>query len=506
MKLGILFGAGAEIDYGLPSGGEFALDIFRQDTNKSKEKFKQIRDSIDYSTHYATYWLPNDYATKSVSSYGKSAFETIIRDTIEHNRGKIIAKFNDFDNIAKKEEKKLVKKYNKSVTKIIEEKLGQDIAKLKMAQVISFVDIFKEGNKIFNSNYFPAMLLLYKDKNLLSENVRNELRKIIISIFQLQIGSLSQNLTRRINDGIFATKDDSIDLLDDIGDIIQLNYQSTGLSGLEYVIENKKIDLNSDDNVILYFCKKIIETIYSSALDYKSLIDSNWHYLYCPKDEWAKFCKINIFLITVRQYMLNHSYMIKKKIKNGYYHDLKQAIDKKNVVSSIATTNYNTFISDVLGEKIYFLNGSTEIWYDPYLNRIGKKSDLENDEKHFLVPLLFTQSGTKPMTSIEMSMQYVNMYKNFKKSDAICVVGFGFNLDDEHINGILRTLIDGNNKKMVVVDIEKGIPIQQRINAIADKLKVQNIGNIKMLLVNKNREVDNTNWLKKLQQILEVEN
>mgnify|MGYP006945808524 CR=1 FL=1 len=30
-KLGFLFGAGAEICYGLPTGGKFALDIFRQD-------------------------------------------------------------------------------------------------------------------------------------------------------------------------------------------------------------------------------------------------------------------------------------------------------------------------------------------------------------------------------------------------------------------------------------------------------------------------------------------
>ena len=39
MKLGFLFGAGAEVGYGLPSGGKFALDIFRYDTSKSKQAF-----------------------------------------------------------------------------------------------------------------------------------------------------------------------------------------------------------------------------------------------------------------------------------------------------------------------------------------------------------------------------------------------------------------------------------------------------------------------------------
>ena len=37
-KLGFLFGAGAEICCGLPTGGKFALDIFRQDISISKKE------------------------------------------------------------------------------------------------------------------------------------------------------------------------------------------------------------------------------------------------------------------------------------------------------------------------------------------------------------------------------------------------------------------------------------------------------------------------------------
>lgn len=73
-RLGFLFGAGAEICYDLPTGGKFALDIFRQDVSDSKE-FIEMRDSIDGSTTYAGEWLPDDYKTRSVSSYGKSVIE-----------------------------------------------------------------------------------------------------------------------------------------------------------------------------------------------------------------------------------------------------------------------------------------------------------------------------------------------------------------------------------------------------------------------------------------------
>lgn len=103
MKLSFLFGAGAEIGYGLPSGGKFALDIFRQNPISVKDEFKKMRDEIDYTTTYAGTWLPEDYREKNVSSFGKSVFETIIKDTIEHNKERIIQRLNKFDEIAEYE-------------------------------------------------------------------------------------------------------------------------------------------------------------------------------------------------------------------------------------------------------------------------------------------------------------------------------------------------------------------------------------------------------------------
>ena len=172
-----------------------------------------------------------------------------------------------------------------------------------------------------------------------------------------------------------------------------------------------------------------------SVLDYKTLIDSNWHYLYCPKEEWAKFCKINIFLHTVRAYIKNQISEVGGFSNEGYYHDLKSKIDSGEIEpTTIATTNYNTFIKDVLGTEICYLNGSTELWYDPDINRIGTKEELDANEIHFLVPLLFTQSGTKPMTCIEMSKKYVKMYDDFKSSD-----GFFFILIRNHKSNFWMT-------------------------------------------------------------------
>ena len=109
MRYGFLFGAGAEVGYGLPSGGKFALDIFRQDTTESKKEFKSMRDSVDSTTTYASNWLPRDYIGRSISSFGKSVFQNIIKDTVEHKRSHIVQKLNAFDETARKAADKLQK-------------------------------------------------------------------------------------------------------------------------------------------------------------------------------------------------------------------------------------------------------------------------------------------------------------------------------------------------------------------------------------------------------------
>ena len=119
------------------------------------------------------------------------------------------------------------------------------------------------------------------------------------------------------------------------------------------------------------------------------------------------------------------------------------------------------------------------------MNRIGSKEELDRNEKHILVPLMFTQSGTKPMTSIEMSIEYVKTYEKWKYSDRVVVVGFGFGNDDEHINGILRTLIDIDDKKIIVITTNKHKPDDMIAKEIARKLKTTKLANIEIIQVSR---------------------
>lgn len=201
----------------------------------------------------------------------------------------------------------------------------------------------------------------------------------------------------------------------------------------------------------------------------------------------GKFSKINIFLHTVRRYISNIALENKDNIDkgNGYYHDIKK-LQESHEVYCIGTTNYNTFIEDIIGKEVFFLNGSVNDYYDPYLNKIVKEEDNEN-RKHIIVPFLFTQSGIKPLTSVKMSSRYVELYNKFNESDIICICGFGFNSDDGHINGMFRELIEDEDKKLVILHLhesnsydEKGIKNQYK-----NKLRLDSIKNLNIIPVNR---------------------
>lgn len=181
MKYGFLFGAGAEIAYNLPSGGQFALDILGQDISEVKQRFKIMRDNIDASTTYASQWLPKDYQTKNINTFVKTM------------------RANGID-----------------VNKAFPEVLGSDVSDIQLSQSIAYNN-FSEGNKLFESNYFSALLVIYRDQEGIG---KQSLRRILLSIMQLQLGALSEKLSRNINDNLSSKKDESIDIFDDFGELI----------------------------------------------------------------------------------------------------------------------------------------------------------------------------------------------------------------------------------------------------------------------------------------------
>ncbi|EID1350194.1 hypothetical protein LA809_003014, partial [Enterococcus faecalis] len=326
---------------------------------------------------------------------------------------------------------------------------------------------------------------------------------------ELLLGSLGQKLVSQLNEELFEKAPTTVNIFDDISGIFNINYSSVGKVGMEIVINQTRepVDKNTDINkIFIELGKTILEQIYSQTLDYQSLIDSHFRYLYNPKSQWAKFTKIAVFLYTVQRYIKNQTNIDEDKIKNGpgFYHDL---IDIQNDfdLHAIGTTNYNSLIMDIFQENniknlnVYHLNGSVKDYYDPYKNRIINNLCEVKDREQIVVPFIFTQSGVKPLTSITMSQRYVELYEKFKECDSIAIIGYGFNGDDGHINGMFRSLIEEEQKNIHIFHYStKKLSPPNIKTEYKKKLRIDSTQNLHVHLIDNRRFSEEEYWFKKL--------
>lgn len=495
-KVSLFFGAGAEIGYGLPSGGKFALDIFKMDTAPDKKTFKENREKINKRSSYAKNWLPLDFEKKPISSFGRTQYETLVKSSLEYKRFEILSYLTNFDTKVSKLAARLEKQHSISVQKSFEELLGISFGSETFTHEIKISSVLGDYNGLFGSAFFSSYLKALEPSSVkIDQHLRRKCRDFCRAILELLIGACGEDLVHKLNDGIFEKKPDEIDIFDDLGSIFSLDYRGAGLTGLEMLLDGENIPLEpstTSSKLIEQFAAEILEDVFSASLDYQSLIDSNWRYLYSPRTDWAKFCKISVFLNTTRRYIKNIADKYDEDIvsASGFYHDVN-ILKESMSVCAIGTTNYNNFISRICDQDIYYLNGSVDDFYDPYLNSIISSNDQHGDT-HFTVPFLFTQSGIKPLTSIRMSERYVDLYNHLKSSDIVATVGYGFNVDDGHINGMFRSYIEEEQKDLTIFHYTESFRSQSELQLkehYQEKLRLKNPDRLRIIEIDHNRKV-----------------
>jgi hypothetical protein len=456
VKFGLFFGAGAEIAYGLPSGGRFALEIFRRGADAEKDLIRHQIKSVDKSDVYASTFLPHDFETKRISKFGKADYKAILKSSIEQRRSLILQFFDNFDqHVASKLQRfeRLTGKVYGSVTYDHEVKLH---------------DSLRSNTKLFKSPAFSAMLQVLRQKK-----ATEMLRRCLTSFLKLLVGCYAQNMCSELNEQTFTKAPDGISIFDDLGGLFQVEMSQAGLSALEIVLEDTatEIDGSSSSEVVFEeLARRVLELLIEGCLDYQSLIDENFRFLYQPKAHWGNFTKIVTFLHVVRAYLVEQAEKAGDSVTTGpgFYHDLKVLGADGVVPHVIGTSNYNSLAEQIIGSicPVEHLHGSVSEFYDPYGNSIVNVLPGEDmPEGRILVPLLFTQSGIKPLTSLEMSRRYVELYDRFCDSDAVVVCGYGFNGDDGHINCLFRNLIEVDKKDVFILDYVRDGKPKPGINA-----------------------------------------
>lgn len=458
-EVGFFFGAGAEISYGMPSGGKFALNIFKRSVDTHKEQLKEALKKIDKYGAYARYWLPQGFDTKPVYAFGKSEFGSLLQSSIEYNNKYILEKLNDIDRICYN----ILNKNNISddvlfsaYKNIFAKNFGETT--YENTVILNKKIVNQPSNSIFNSVFY-SMLLDFLIKNRLSP-----VKKYAVALFQLFVCVIGQRAINDLNQDFFEKNDTDLFIFDDISNLFNIDLNIIGTSILDIVlsskityISDKKID--NFEQFLEELFSLLLEEIFSTALDYRKLIDEHFRYLYTPQVQWAKFTKMVIFLHVAKEYISDLENNINYNAE-GYYGDLNE-FSKKIHINALGTSNYTNILKIILKPKIVkdcgikYLNGNVDYFYNPYKNSVEEMHLNDNYLKsgQIVVPFILTQSGLKPLTSITMSQEYVSLYNSYTNSKAIVCIGFGFNSDDAHINGIFRQLIDCKNKHLFYVTI-----------------------------------------------------
>lgn len=476
MKIGFFFGAGAEIGYGLPSGGKFAIDLFRQDVSDHKKKLREQLGKIDARTNYATSWLPDNYATQRIHAFGKNEFTSLIESSIEYRKKEIIRRLNGFDEEVEYalsqlgiEKDVLVEKFN--------EQMNTDYGEHLYSTAIRMNPILANEVRLFGSESYSAVLSVIS-----SGQNSADLQRYAGAFLQLLVGAHGQDLVQRLNQELFEAAPDDIPIFDDVTGMFKLEFSRAGMTALELLLEKCRdydLENGSVSEILCAISQQVLENIFTTVLDYQSLIDSHFRYLFSPRTEWAKFSKMVIFLRATRDYIVKQLDEIGELTNNGYYHDLENCERLGLEISAIGTSNYNNLVEKISRDldfevpAVQHLNGGVTDYYNPYKNSVISESDPDKvPEDQIHVPFVLTQSGLKPLTSVDMSRRYVGLYDEYVVCDRLIVVGYGFNIDDSHINGLFRKLIEEAGKSLVWVSLDKDGSAESQKRSLVKRLRI----------------------------------
>lgn len=506
MKLGLFFGAGAEMSYGLPSGGKFAIELFRLDPTAEKQKLRAELLAINRLTAYATKWLPDKFWSKNLHAFGKSEFSSLIESSIENKKHKLIQRLGEFDVLAEAQFAKLGFDET-SLKAAYRNEFGSDLGTSVYSQVIRLNAMLGEHGEIFASRYYSAMLDVIRkhpDATLL--------KRFAVSFLQLLVGSCGHDLISRLNQEIFSEAPDDLPIFDDVAGLFRVEMSKGGLDAIDLLI-TERTDFNAIENpslvqMLTALARGVLESMFDGILDYQALIDNHFRYLFSPKTEWAKFTKMVIFMRLARAYIVSQMPEDDTLPDNGYYHDLAKADEFDIELGVIGTSNYNSLLERFANElnfelpETFYLNGGVSDFYNPYSNDIVSVSETDAIPAGQLqVPFILTQSGLKPLTSVSMSRRYVELFDQFSGCDALAVIGFGFNTDDSHINGLFRKLVEDHGKPIYWVRPPNNQTIDQIRSELLDKLRLSEANRSRIFPVpvdRDTRKIDGDLWLKKI--------
>ncbi|RYD66893.1 MAG: hypothetical protein EOP84_30910, partial [Verrucomicrobiaceae bacterium] len=183
MRLGLFFGAGAELSYNLPSGGKVAIELFQANPSEQKQLLRaQLSDRINRGSDYATTWLPEGFWKKRIHAFGKAEFSQLIESSLEYKKAALLERLNRFDELADWALQDLSSD-RETLNKAFQTEFGRSLGEETYAQRIKLNDKLANDAPLFASEYYSAML-----DALQVEGASPTLKRYVVAFLQLLVG------------------------------------------------------------------------------------------------------------------------------------------------------------------------------------------------------------------------------------------------------------------------------------------------------------------------------
>lgn len=150
----------------------------------------------------------------------------------------------------------------------------------------------------------------------------------------------------------------------------------------------------------------------------------------------------------------------KLKSKDNTYYGILNRHNKKSY--NITTTNYTNIVEKVTEKKVVYLHGKLN-WFEDYqnltvydcLDEKEHKTAIENIDH--IMPFILIPSGVKPIICKKEILEFNKFIDQLNNSKILCVVGYSFNSEDNHINSLIAEWLREDHHILVYFNYEKSL-------------------------------------------------
>lgn len=196
--------------------------------------------------------------------------------------------------------------------------------------------------------------------------------------------------------------------------------------------------------------------------------------------------------------------------RDTYYSLLKNI---KPEYCYVTTTNYTPIVEKVADKKVTYLHGRLN-WFED-LDKLTVYDCLDTNEEQLaysannIMPFILIPSGIKPIICRKQIVEFHNFIKNLDECSILCVVGYRFNSEDNHINSIIADWLREDENKMILFNYSSDNRYMdlEKINWLAEFTKNNNCTDEEILTSKEkiiNLEVNGGNSIERYKKLIDT--